>query len=148
MFAEVEPLQTSRPVASLAHGLDRVLFKWVSDNVIPPIANFSSPSVYWFQDPHSKVYNFPQAIQKIPDVRDFAFERVTGFVTSSKDTVITLSSVFIWHYLICTGISRSRKTAWKKIHRLDFISDWHTLTHLLSNICPQTTRYLHHDPWI
>jgi hypothetical protein len=38
------------------------------------------------QDPRSRVYNFPPTLQSIPDVRDFAFERLTGFVTSSADT--------------------------------------------------------------
>lgn len=37
------------------------------------------------QDPRSGVYNFPTWLENIPDVKDFAFERVTGFIRSSAD---------------------------------------------------------------
>lgn len=47
----------------------------------------SSPGVYWLQDPRSRVYNFTPWLASIPKVTDFAFERVTGFIRSSQDTV-------------------------------------------------------------
>ncbi|KAF5389241.1 hypothetical protein D9757_003485 [Collybiopsis confluens] len=58
------------PIATLHHGLDRVLF---------------NPGVHWLRDPRSRVYNFPPALGIIPKVFDFAFERLTGFVRSSRD---------------------------------------------------------------
>jgi len=70
VLEEISPVEEGRPIACLAHGLDRVLF---------------NPNVYWYQDPHSKVYNFPQELQKLPTVQSFAFDRVGGFVTSSRD---------------------------------------------------------------
>lgn len=53
---------------------------------------FISPGVHWLQDPRSRVYNFTPWIENIPDVKSFAFERVTGFVRSSQDNVC-LSSI-------------------------------------------------------
>jgi len=47
----------------------------------------NSPGVHWLQDPRSRVYNFTPWLQKIPKVNDFAFERLTGFVKSSRDEV-------------------------------------------------------------
>ncbi|KAK7469134.1 hypothetical protein VKT23_003625 [Stygiomarasmius scandens] len=58
------------PVATLSHGLERVLF---------------NPGVHWLRDPRSRVYNFPPALEIIPKVIDFAFERLTGFIKSSRD---------------------------------------------------------------
>ncbi|CAL1713190.1 unnamed protein product [Somion occarium] len=59
-----------RPIAKLAHGLDRVLF---------------NPGVHWLQDPRSRVYNFTPRLKSIPKVEEFAFDRVTGFIKSSSD---------------------------------------------------------------
>ncbi|THV05252.1 Pet127-domain-containing protein [Dendrothele bispora CBS 962.96] len=58
------------PIATLSHGLERVLF---------------NPGVHWLRDPRSRVYNFPPALEIVPKVVDFAFERLTGFVKSSRD---------------------------------------------------------------
>jgi hypothetical protein len=46
-----------------------------------------SPGVHWLQDPRSRIYNFTPWLQRIPKVNDFAFERLTGFVSSSRDEV-------------------------------------------------------------
>ncbi|KAI0786805.1 mitochondrial protein Pet127-domain-containing protein [Abortiporus biennis] len=59
-----------RPIPTLAHGLDRVLF---------------SPGVHWVQDPRSRVYNFIPWVQNIPPLDDFAFNRVAEFVPSADD---------------------------------------------------------------
>ncbi|KAG2110100.1 mitochondrial protein Pet127-domain-containing protein [Suillus clintonianus] len=66
----IEPPTEHKPIARLAHGLDRVLF---------------NPGVHWLQDPRSRVYNFTPWLESIPKVTDFAFERVTGFIRSSQD---------------------------------------------------------------
>ncbi|EAU86245.2 hypothetical protein CC1G_03456 [Coprinopsis cinerea okayama7 len=57
-------------VAKLAHGLDRVLF---------------NPGVHWVQDPRSRVYNFTPWLEKIPKVSEFDYDRIPGFVPSSRD---------------------------------------------------------------
>ncbi|KDQ25849.1 hypothetical protein PLEOSDRAFT_1044677, partial [Pleurotus ostreatus PC15] len=67
---DLEPISEQQPIARLSHGLDRVLF---------------NPGVHWLQDPRSHVYNFTPWLEKIPKVNDFAFERLTGFIKSSKD---------------------------------------------------------------
>ncbi|KAG6890777.1 hypothetical protein C0995_003207 [Termitomyces sp. Mi166 len=67
---DVEPPSEQYPIATLAHGLDRVLF---------------NPGVHWLQDPRSQVYNFPPYLERIPQVTDFAFERLGGFIKSSRD---------------------------------------------------------------
>ncbi|KAF7978478.1 hypothetical protein HWV62_45609 [Athelia sp. TMB] len=69
-LTDLESPHEAKPVAELAHGLDRVLF---------------NPGVHWLQDPRSGVYNFPTWLENIPNVKDFAFDRVTGFVRSSAD---------------------------------------------------------------
>ncbi|KAF9219174.1 Pet127-domain-containing protein [Gyrodon lividus] len=71
VLQDIESPSEHKPIARLAHGLDRVLF---------------NPGVHWLQDPRSRVYNFSPWIESIPKVTDFAFERITGFVKSSKDT--------------------------------------------------------------
>ena len=85
---DVEPTSPHRPIPKLAHGLDRVLFKLVS---VPCVLSASqrscSPGVHWLQDPRSRVYNFSPYLENIPKVTDFAFERLVGFVKSSRDEV-------------------------------------------------------------
>ncbi|KAF8895406.1 mitochondrial protein Pet127-domain-containing protein [Infundibulicybe gibba] len=44
-----------------------------------------SPGVHWLQDPRSRVYNFTPWLETIPKVTEFAFERLAGFVKSSRD---------------------------------------------------------------
>ncbi|KAM5533466.1 hypothetical protein V8D89_012904 [Ganoderma adspersum] len=60
-------------VPKLAHGLEKVL---------------SRPGVHWLQDPDTKEYNFDSCLDSIPQVRDFAFDRLPGFVPSSQDTAL------------------------------------------------------------
>ncbi|KAF8073820.1 RNA processing-related protein, mitochondrial RNA degradation [Lyophyllum atratum] len=67
---DVKPVSPQNPIARLAHGLDRVLF---------------NPGVHWLQDPRSRVYNFPPYLETIPKVTEFAFERLGGFIKSSRD---------------------------------------------------------------
>ncbi|KAG1718268.1 mitochondrial protein Pet127-domain-containing protein [Suillus lakei] len=70
ILEDIDPPSEHKPIARLAHGLDRVLF---------------NPGVHWLQDPRSRVYNFTPWLESIPKVTDFAFERVTGFIRSSED---------------------------------------------------------------
>jgi hypothetical protein len=57
-------------VASLSHGLSRVLF---------------SPGVHWLQDPRSSVWNFDPALSTLPYPAQFDFEKLRPFVPPSRD---------------------------------------------------------------
>ncbi|KAJ4491307.1 mitochondrial protein Pet127-domain-containing protein [Lentinula edodes] len=70
VLQDLSPPTKQNPVATLHHGLERVLF---------------NPGVHWLRDPRSLVYNFSPALSIIPKVADFAFERLTGFIRSSRD---------------------------------------------------------------
>jgi hypothetical protein len=87
---DLPPPSSHRPIAKLAHGLDRVLFKYVVfiDHSWC-ILILSSPGVHWLKDPRSQVYNFAPRLELIPNVSDFAFERIAPFVKSSHDEVRT-----------------------------------------------------------
>ncbi|KAJ2130782.1 hypothetical protein IWW43_006908, partial [Coemansia sp. RSA 1935] len=58
-------------VPRLAHGLERVLF---------------SPGVHLLQDPNSRVYNFDPYIRGITQPDEFDFDKLTPYITSSKDS--------------------------------------------------------------
>ncbi|KAI0711197.1 mitochondrial protein Pet127-domain-containing protein, partial [Fomitopsis betulina] len=45
-----------------------------------------SPGVHWLTEPRSKFDNFASYLKEVPSVSEFAFERLTGFVTSSRDS--------------------------------------------------------------
>ncbi|KAF8908913.1 mitochondrial protein Pet127-domain-containing protein [Gymnopilus junonius] len=70
VLIDVAPRTELLPVARLAHNLDRTLF---------------NPGVHWLRDPRSHVYNYTPWLERIPKVNDFAFERLTGFIKSSRD---------------------------------------------------------------
>ncbi|SPO32200.1 related to PET127 - component of mitochondrial translation system [Ustilago trichophora] len=66
---KVTPLREMQ-VATLAHGLDRVLF---------------NPGIYWLRDPRSGIYNFDPRIKDILDVDLFDYAALPPYVTSSQD---------------------------------------------------------------
>ncbi|KAJ7044042.1 mitochondrial protein Pet127-domain-containing protein [Mycena alexandri] len=70
VLQDLPPTSQQHPIATLEHGLERVLF---------------NPGVHWLQDPRSRVYNFPPHLENIPKVTEFAFERLPGFIKSSRD---------------------------------------------------------------
>lgn len=47
-----------------------------------------SPGVHWVQDPRTSVFNFTPFVQHIPDLKDFAFERLSPFTPSSRDVIM------------------------------------------------------------
>ncbi|CDO71487.1 hypothetical protein BN946_scf184909.g81 [Trametes cinnabarina] len=57
-------------IPKLAHGLDAVVQK---------------EGVHWLKNPETQQYNFPEYLEHIPKVEDFAFDRLPGFVPSSQD---------------------------------------------------------------
>ncbi|KAI9443275.1 mitochondrial protein Pet127-domain-containing protein [Lactarius indigo] len=70
ILQDVTPPSPQSPIATLAHGLERVLF---------------NPGVQWLQDPRSHVYSFTTWLEKIIPVKNFAFERLPPFLPSSRD---------------------------------------------------------------
>lgn len=65
----VMPLRDAE-VASLAHGLQRVLF---------------NPGIHWLQHPRTGYYNYTKAVQPVADREDFDFDRLPKFVRPSQD---------------------------------------------------------------
>ncbi|CAN3474326.1 hypothetical protein DICA0_A09450 [Diutina catenulata] len=59
-----------RNVPQLHHRLDRALF---------------SPGIQWYQDPRTRIYNFPPALKQIPRVETFDFGALDPFKPVSKD---------------------------------------------------------------
>ncbi|KAE8271674.1 hypothetical protein A4X09_0g677 [Tilletia walkeri] len=65
----VTPLREMK-VATLAHGLDRVLF---------------NPGVHWLRDPRTGIYNFPPSLRNILDPDLFDYDALPPYITSSQD---------------------------------------------------------------
>lgn len=61
------------PVPELSYGLERVLF---------------NPGVYQLQDPRSRVFNFDPYLAKIMPVREFDFNALKEYITSSRDEIL------------------------------------------------------------
>lgn len=57
------------PIATLAHGLDRVLF---------------NPGIHWLQDPRSQVYNFDPYLQGIMQPDDFDYSALPPYIRPSS----------------------------------------------------------------
>ncbi|KAH9065355.1 mitochondrial protein Pet127-domain-containing protein [Lactarius vividus] len=70
ILQDVIPPSPQNPIATLAHGLERVLF---------------NPGVQWLQDPRSHVYSFTTWLENIIPAKNFAFERLPPFLPSSRD---------------------------------------------------------------
>lgn len=65
----VTPLKDAE-VATLAHGLQRVLF---------------NPGIHWLQHPRTGFYNYTKAVQAVADREEFDFQRLPKFVRPSQD---------------------------------------------------------------
>ncbi|KAJ1728949.1 hypothetical protein LPJ61_003768, partial [Coemansia biformis] len=85
-------------VPHLAHGLERVLF---------------SPGVHFLQDPNSSVYNFDPYIRNITQPVDFDYDKLTPYITSSKDATLM-------------QYARTRKK--------QFVGSTSSMTHVLSHL--------------
>ncbi|KAG8813532.1 hypothetical protein FRC17_001504 [Serendipita sp. 399] len=64
----IEPPAPQPPVPALSHSLDRVLF---------------NPGAHWLRDPRSRVYNFDSSLEKVPDIHNFDFDRLTPWTLGS-----------------------------------------------------------------
>ncbi|KAJ2521211.1 hypothetical protein H4217_001547 [Coemansia sp. RSA 1939] len=85
-------------VPSLAHGLERVLF---------------NPGVHYLQDPNSGVYNFYPYIRNITQPDEFDYDKLTPYITSSKDSALM-------------GYARKLKKR--------FVGSTSSMTHVLSHL--------------
>ncbi|KAI7877079.1 mitochondrial protein Pet127-domain-containing protein [Mucor mucedo] len=68
-YERVKPPQNV-PVATLAHGLQKVLF---------------NPGVHYLKDPRTKEFNFTPYLENITQPVDFDYEALTPYITSSRD---------------------------------------------------------------
>ncbi|CAO3618386.1 unnamed protein product [Mucor fragilis] len=83
------PPPTHVEVATLAHGLEKVLF---------------NPGVHFLRDPKTKVYNFTPYLEDITQPLDFDYDSLQPYITSSKDTsLVDLARKLEKHYIGSTS---------------------------------------------
>ncbi|KAL8718531.1 MAG: hypothetical protein Q9225_004342 [Loekoesia sp. 1 TL-2023] len=106
------------PVPHLSYGLERVLF---------------NPGVYHLQDPRSRVYNFDPYLQTIMPVKEFDFNALKEYITSSRDTALqVLAESYNKRYV---GSSSSMTGVLAHFHFL--LSQWRVInTKMLSREFP------------
>ncbi|KAL9601868.1 MAG: hypothetical protein Q9219_002220 [cf. Caloplaca sp. 3 TL-2023] len=106
------------PVPHLSYGLERVLF---------------NPGVYYLQDPRSRVYNFDPYLQTIMPVKEFDFNALKEYITSSRDTALQgLAESYKKRYV---GSSSSMTGVLAHFHFL--LSQWRAInTKMLSREFP------------
>ena len=106
------------PVPHLSYGLERVLF---------------NPGVYHLQDPRSRVYNFDPYLQTIMPVKEFDFNALKEYITSSRDSALqVLAESYKKRYV---GSSSSMTGVLAHFHFL--LSQWRAInTKMLSREFP------------
>jgi hypothetical protein len=93
------------PVPGVVCGLERVLF---------------NPGVYHLRDPHSHVYNFDPYLESITPVKEFDYDALKEYITSSRDAaLIGIASEEGTKY---TGSTSSMTSALAHFHYL--LSKW------------------------
>ncbi|KAL2160566.1 hypothetical protein VTH06DRAFT_1254 [Thermothelomyces fergusii] len=103
---ELTPIEREQPpVPRLAYGLDRVLF---------------NPGVYHIRDPRSRVFNFDPYLERIMPIKEFDFDALRQYVTSSKD--MTLIGIAAEHQKKYTGSTSSMTSTLAHFHYL--LSAW------------------------
>ncbi|KAM0256905.1 hypothetical protein ACHAQJ_004727 [Trichoderma viride] len=93
------------PVPQLSHNLDRVLF---------------NPGVYHMQDDRSRVFNFDPYLASIMPVKEFDFDALRRYVTSSKD--VKLRQLSAAHGMKYCGSTSSMTSVLSHFHYL--LSAW------------------------
>ncbi|KAL7937256.1 Pet127 domain-containing protein [Trichoderma chlorosporum] len=93
------------PVPQLSHDLDRVLF---------------NPGVYHMQDGRSRVFNFDPYLASIMPVKEFDFDALRSYVTSSKD--VKLRQLSAAHGMKYCGSTSSMTSILSHFHFL--LSAW------------------------
>lgn len=110
-----------------------------------------SPGVHWLQDPRSRVYNFTPWLQRIPKVNDFAFERLIGFVSSSRDEVGRRPSLvsFLCGWLSFNeGPARACEKGEETVCGLYIIDVWDVEPYLFLAVRVQRYRFVNNEPRI
>ncbi|KAL9010429.1 MAG: hypothetical protein Q9173_004635 [Seirophora scorigena] len=107
------------PVPRLSYGLERVLF---------------NPGVYHLQDPRSRVYNFDPYLQTIMPAKEFDFNALKEYITSSRDVALQdLAGSYQKRYV---GSSSSMTGVLAHFHFL--LSQWRPInTKMLSREFPE-----------
>ncbi|KAL8761874.1 MAG: hypothetical protein Q9184_002037 [Pyrenodesmia sp. 2 TL-2023] len=107
------------PVPRLSYGLERVLF---------------NPGVYHLQDPRSRVYNFDPYLQTIMPAKEFDFNALKEYITSSRDQALReLADTYNKRYV---GSSSSMTGTLAHFHFL--LSQWRPInTNMLSREFPE-----------
>lgn len=107
------------PVPRLSYGLERVLF---------------NPGVYHLQDPRSRVYNFDPYLQTIMPAKEFDFNALKEYITSSRDQALReLADSYNKRYV---GSSSSMTGTLAHFHFL--LSQWRPInTNMLSRDFPE-----------
>ncbi|KAK3946079.1 mitochondrial protein Pet127-domain-containing protein [Diplogelasinospora grovesii] len=112
---ELTPVEKPQPpVPRLSYGLDRVLF---------------NPGVYHLQDPRSRVYNFDPYLARIMPIKEFDFNALKQYITSSKDN--TLISMAQEHQKKYTGSTSSMTSMLSHFHYL--LSSWRPINPALTS---------------
>ncbi|KFY36254.1 hypothetical protein V494_05182 [Pseudogymnoascus sp. VKM F-4513 (FW-928)] len=93
------------PVPGLVCGLERVLF---------------NQGVYRLRDPHSRVYNFDPYLESITPVKEFDYNALKEYITSSRDKVLIDTAVVEGSKY--TGSTSSMTSALAHFHYL--LSKW------------------------
>ncbi|EME81983.1 uncharacterized protein MYCFIDRAFT_115596, partial [Pseudocercospora fijiensis CIRAD86] len=107
----ITPLDIPQPpVPYLEYGLDRVLF---------------NPGIYQLKDPVSRVYNFDPYLEKIMPAREFDFNALKEYKTSSQDKA--LSAIAQQQDKRYIGSTSSMTSTLAHFHYL--ISNWRPLNH-------------------
>ncbi|KAJ1329554.1 Mitochondrial protein Pet127 [Microdochium nivale] len=122
---ELTPIdKVAVPVPRLAHGLDRVLF---------------NPGVYFLQDPRSRVFNFDPYLANIMPIKEFDFNALKQYITSSKDTtLIAKAKAYKKKY---TGSTSSMTAMLSHFHYL--LSSWRPVNGRMmsAEFKPDSTRF-------
>lgn len=111
----LDPIERAQPpVPPVSYGLDRVLF---------------NPGVYHLQDPRSRVFNFDPYLSRIMPIREFDFNALKQYITSSKDS--TLINIARENKKRYTGSTSSMTSMLAHFHYL--LSSWREInTELLT----------------
>ncbi|KFY52871.1 hypothetical protein V496_08100 [Pseudogymnoascus sp. VKM F-4515 (FW-2607)] len=98
------------PVPGLVCGLERVLF---------------NQGVYRLRDPHTRVYNFDPYLESITPVKEFDYNALKEYITSSRDK--TLIDTAVTEGSKYTGSTSSMTSALAHFHYL--LSKWRPVNH-------------------
>ncbi|KAL7922464.1 PET127-like protein [Trichoderma austrokoningii] len=112
------------PVPQLSYNLDRVLF---------------NPGVYHMQDDRSRVFNFDPYLASIMPVKEFDFDALRSYVTSSKD--VKLRQLSAAHGMKYCGSTSSMTSILSHFHYL--LSAWRkpNFSYLSRSLEPESSNF-------